>query len=149
MRGNGKKIALSGDSPTTGLQTFLERTTAYNSPKKSEAPGRKTTTSAVSELEASILADEPDFTVDSPKSMKMNEKAFNKTFEQFQYMYHNVTKKPKKYDEVKIAASLQLIFDLQEKEELKRLEKKNNTTTDNTKSSSSSSSGTGRNLPKK
>ena len=142
MRGNGKKIALAGkDSPTaTGLETFMQRTTSF-SPNKHEAPGRKNTT-VESELEAAIL-DEPDFTIDSPKSMKMNEKAFNKTFEQFQYMYHNVTKKPKQYDEEKIAASLQLIFDLQEKEELKRLEKKNNMT------SSTSSSGIGRNVPKK
>ena len=150
MRGNGKKIALSGgkDSPT-GLETFLQRTTAF-SPNKHEAPGRKNTTAVEStELEAAIL-NEPDFTIDSPKSMKISEKEFNKTFEQFQYMYHNVTKKPKQYDEEKIAASLQRIFDLQEKEELKRLEKKNNTTTDNTKSSSSSSSiGSGRNVPKK
>ena len=145
IRGNSKKIAMSGgmmDSPPTALETFLERTRPYNnsSPKR-EAPGRKNTTTE-SELESTI-ADEPDFTINSPKSMKMSEKAFNKTFEQFQYMYHNVTKKPKQYDEVKIAASLQLIFDLQGKEELKRLEKKNSTT------AASTSSGVGRNLPKK
>ena len=50
----------------------------------------------------------------------MTEKEFNKTFEDFQYMYHNVTKKPREFNEAKIAASLQRVFELQEKEEMKR-----------------------------
>jgi len=57
----------------------------------------------------------------SPKQeKKVTEAQFKKTFEDFQYAYHNITRKPKAFNKERIAASLNRIFELQEKEERER-----------------------------
>ena len=65
----------------------------------------------------------------SPKQeKKLTEAQFKKTFEDFQFAYHNMTRKPKPFNKERIAASLNRIFELQEKEERSRavaMEKEN------------------------
>lgn len=89
-----------------------------------DSPKKVSSSSSSSGLDPSIFADDVNIsTITSPGrkgKKKMTEKEFNKTFHDFQYMYHNVTQKPREFNEAKIAASLQLVFELQEKEELKR-----------------------------
>jgi hypothetical protein len=105
---------LQKPSSMSAMRTIKERTGATADPSTKTSSG----------LDPSIFSDDVNISsVVSPGrkgKKKITEKEFNKTFEDFQYMYHNVTQKPREFNEAKIAASLQRVFELQEKEEMKR-----------------------------